>query len=134
MTTNELRAYFKENNLSYSDIDEKKINRLEFGLKTELDWFKNGSFTMKLNNKSKKNFNDRGELEYCFFEVTGYIDDGVTPKFKQFKNREAISFNRKNKDGDFFIGFAEWSSSKNLIPFYRAFKNWVDEITKECIT
>ena len=41
-----------------------------------------------------------------------------------FADREAISF---NDDG--FIGFAGWSDSKNVQPFYRAFKSWMDEKT-----
>lgn len=41
-----------------------------------------------------------------------------------FTDREAISF---NDDG--FIGFAGWSDSKNVQPFYRAFKSWMDEKT-----
>lgn len=39
-----------------------------------------------------------------------------------FEGREAISFN-----GDGFVGFAGWASTKNVLPFYRAFSAWLDD-------
>lgn len=132
MTTSELREYFNNKGLSCSDINKEKIDRLETILKTKLDWFKNDTFTMKLNKIKKKQikFNNNGELECCYFTVRGYIDDGFNKKFKHFKEREAISFNQKHVGCEIFIGFAGWADSKNIKPFIEAFKLWVDEMSK----
>lgn len=55
---------------------------------------------------------DRKGIVSAFIRVNGTY----------FKDREAISFN-----GNGYIGFAGWSDSRNVQPFYRAFARWMNE-------
>lgn len=126
-TRNYSREAFKER-FSYSDITEKDILKLEYLIKEELLNFNNKGFTMKLCQLRKNNvsFDKNGNLIKCFFRVKGTIES--KPKnIIHFTDREAISFNQRNGEGETFIGFAGWADDKNVIPFLKAFNTFINE-------
>ena len=127
----EARELFKNDGLSYSKIRMFDIDKLRSFLKMELFHFNNNGFTMKLCQLRKKDvfFDENGNLLRCNFRVKGIIkgsNNGVKNDFIHFTEREAISFNTRNSDGE-FIGFAGWADNKNVRPFIDAFVRWVNE-------
>ena len=121
-----VRAEFYNKGFSYSNIGSFEIGSLSRILKGELSKFNNNGFRMTLR-KLRKNdveYKEDGSLKKCFFMVDGCVD-GEKPYFKR---REAISFNEQNTDGYGFIGFAGWSDHRNIEPFIKAFKEFINEL------
>lgn len=116
------REYFIEKELSYSQITENDLGKLQTLFKEELELYRNSGnqhaieMGLKFRKPLKKNIKvlKRTGLQYAYFRVDG----------SYFHNREAISF---NKDG--FIGFGGEFSSVNTQPMLKAFMRWCDEIS-----
>lgn len=115
-TTEELREYFKDNELNYNMLHSDIMFQLKRTIEKKLTEFNESTtnkMVMKLSPIKSKDYEfdmEKGGLKYFDFKVDG----------DYFKEREAISF---NKDG--FIAFAGWSDSTNIQPFKDAFKEWV---------
>ena len=127
----EAREVFKNKGLSYLDLKASEILKLQLLLKEELSLFENNGFIMKLCSLRKNDveYAKDGSLIKCHFRVKGIIkgsNNGVYKDIIHFKEREAISFNTQNTNGDFFIGFAGWSDSNNIQPFLSAFSRFVN--------
>ena len=120
------RKTFKNKGFSYSNIGSKEIGILIKILKIELAKFNNNGFRMTLQKVRKKDieFNEDGTLKKCFLNVNGYLIENSLEQL--FKDREAISFNTPDKNGNHFIGFAGWSSSANEKPFLTAFYKFMN--------
>jgi hypothetical protein len=119
LTENQMREYFENSGLTYAtDVTYDKVTLLHSFLTQELfcsDNF-NGSYRMnsKIEFKTKRN------------KARDFIYAGLTCNSFYFTGREAVSFN-----GHGFIGFCGWSDSVNNQPILRAFKKWVDFISRQ---
>ena len=121
MTNDEARAYFVSKGLTYPQITENMIARLQEFLSIELEIYRTSGgkhaegMGMKLRRPLKKKIKilKRNGLQFAYLRVDG----------SYFHDREAISFNR-----DGFIGFGGEFSSVNVQPMLKAFCNWCDEI------
>ena len=124
-----VRELFKDKGLSYLNIKEYDIIKLQFILKTELSLFENNGFIMKLCSLRKNDihYNVDGSISKCYLRVKGIIK-GSKNGIVHFKEREAISFNTQNTNEDFFIGFAGWADDRNVQPFIDGFVRWVNEM------
>lgn len=122
MNSNQVRDYFKNNGLSYQQIDESDIYMLIALLAKDLKQFVfsphvfDDKGNLSINKQTLKINIKNDVLEQAYIEVKG----------PYFDNREAISF---NTDG--FIGFAGWASDENKQVFIDSFKNWVDYLTQK---
>ena len=118
-SSDEARAYFTENGLTYSDITEGDLLTLVILLNRELKKSnKRGETsvnTITLSKKMDVKKRSNGTIETAFLYVNSHY----------FTRREAISFNR-----DGFIGFCGWADTGNANPIKRAFLAWCD-ILKE---
>jgi len=116
MNSNEARALFKNNDLSYCKIGSVEIYKLRELISEELKFVPESRLKMKLSKVMDLKFMDDGTIYECYMKVNG----------PYFKKREAISFNR-----DRFIGFCGWASSANEKPFTDAFEKWVSWMVEE---
>lgn len=107
VTSDYCRKLFKSLNLTYEDA-RQHINSLINYLDLELQSYSKTENGMEIKmTVNKKIRHDRVGGTYI-------LVDG-----SYFSNREAISFN-----GDGFIGFCGWASTKNSMPIYNAFISW----------
>lgn len=118
-TSNELREEFAKN-FSYEQLTECDIVRLGMFCMAECAEHSLYANHTKIwipsllpKHGVKVEMSDSGGIKCAFIRCNGTY----------FKGREAISF---NSDG--YIGFAGWADLKNLKPFHRAFKRWMDEM------
>lgn len=121
ITRKQAREYFSERNLSYKDINRKKLKRLRTLIKEQIGMLniaKRNDLNLNLTPFETKSFDKLGQLEFCYMYLDG----------EYFQRREAISFNKVDEDGKFFIGFGGWASDDNIQPALNAFCLWVDEL------
>lgn len=119
ISTNRARKYFKDCGLSYSDINISSLIKLREIMVDNCNGFVTShSDCIKVERFKANhiNFDSDGYLLYAFLKV----------KVSWGDVREAISFNRINTAGEYFIGFCGSLSTCNSQPIMRAFISWCD--------
>jgi hypothetical protein len=115
LTRDEAREYFKKKGLSYQKITSGDICVLVMLLNKFIKKsVKNNELSMPvlvMSEKIKSKYSTSGTLKECFLFINS----------DYFTRRECISFNREG-----FIGFAGWSSDRNIKPILKAFIEWCD--------
>lgn len=107
------REYFKRLGLSYADIKESDIYKLNEILNEKVK----GTEIINRCFVDRKYFNkDTGSLVFAEIRVTG----------KYFDNREGISFYEYNEIEGEWIGIIGWADTGNLTPFIEGFEEWCD--------
>ena len=112
LTESDMREYFSECGLSYSEhVNKPNLSVLHSLINIEMIKSKclQGSFRME------------PKMQYKRTKKRGLEFAGLTCEAFYFGGREAVSFN-----GDGFIGLAGWSDKINVQPILRGFKQWCD--------
>lgn len=115
------REVWEKSGLTYQDLNESKIHALCHFLDVELakHYFANSNKNVwiRVANIPKREIVMKERVfEKAFIKLNS----------NYFKGREAISFN-----GNGFIGFCGWGSSRISVYIVKAFVDWVDFIKNE---
>lgn len=112
--SDDARKYFEDLKLSYTMITRESLEELNRLISIELTTHDDEKVDYKMLPFEKANIDFyRNRLNHCYLKFSS----------NYFESREAISF---NPDG--FIGFNGEGSSRNKMPFVRAFIQWCNQL------